>query len=127
MNVTNMVWKKYQKLIVGRLEKTGNFNSRGVSFLSFSNLESYSIKNICVNSKSEIKTKVINKQNLKHFKMINRRLFIHKFCNNSKMLLSFSWATFIRALVFSFSHRAYFSSFEYLCFSFLIISRFVLI
>ena len=84
MNVTNMVWKKYQKLIVGRLEKTGNFNSRGVSFLSFSNLESYSIKNICVNSKSEIKTKVINKQNLKHFKMINRRLFIHKFCNNSK-------------------------------------------
>ena len=52
-----------------------------------------------------------NKQNLEHFKMINRRLFIHKFCNNLKIRLSFSWVIFIRA-------RANFSSFEYLCFSF---------
>ena len=53
-------------------------------FLSFSNHENYSIKNICVYSKSKIKTKVTSKQNLEHFKMINRRLFIRKFCNNSK-------------------------------------------
>ena len=44
--------------------------------------------------------------------MINRRLYIHKFCNNSEILLSFSWLIFIRALVFSFSRRANFSSFE---------------
>ena len=67
-----------------------NINSRrGVAFkflncffLSFSNHENCSIKNICVYSKSKIKTKVTSKQNLEHFKMINRRLFIHKFCNN---------------------------------------------
>ena len=115
-------WKKYQKLIVGRITWK-NFNSWGLVgwllncfFLSFSNHENYSIKNICVYSKSKIKTKVTSKQNLEHFKMINRRLFIHKFCNNSKMLLSSSWAIFIRALVFSSSPRANFSSFEYLCF-----------
>ena len=71
--------------------------------------------------------KETNKQNLEYFKMINRRLFIHKFCNNSKMLLSSSWAIFIRALVFSSSPRANFSSFEYLCFLFLLIFRFILI
>ena len=126
-------WKKYQKLIVGRITWK-NFNSWGLVgwllncfFLSFSNHENYSIKNICVYSKSKIKTKVTSKQNLEHFKMINRRLFIHKFCNNSKMLLSSSWAIFIRALVFSSSPRANFSSFEYLCFSFLLIFRFILI
>ena len=85
-------------------------------FLSFSNHENYSIKNICVYSKSKIKTKVRRKQNLEHIKTINRRLLIHKFCNNSKMLLSSSWTIFIRALVFSSSPRANFSSFEYLCF-----------
>ena len=53
-------------------------------FLSFSNQKNRSIKNICVYSKSKIKTKVTSKQNLEHFKMINRRLFIPKFCNNSK-------------------------------------------
>ena len=53
--------------------------------------------------------------------MINRRLLIHKVCNNSKMLLSSSWAIFIGALVFSYSPRANFSSFESLCFSFLLI------
>ena len=46
------------------------------------------------------KTKGTNKQNLEHFKMINRRLFIHEFCNNSKMLLSSSWAIFIDRLCF---------------------------
>ena len=59
--------------------------------------------------------------------MINQRLFINKFCNNSKMLLSSFWAIFIRALVFSSSPRANFSSFQYLCFSFLLIFRFILI
>ena len=34
----------------------------------------------CVYSKSKIKTKVTNKQNPERFNMINRRLFIHKFC-----------------------------------------------
>ena len=76
-----------------------NINSRrGVAFkflncffLSFSNHENCSIKKICVYSKSKIKTKVTGKQKLEHFKMINQRLFIHKFCNNSKMLLSSSW------------------------------------
>ena len=96
-------------------------------FLSFSNNENYNIKNICVCSKSKIKTEVASKQNLEHFKMINRRLFIHKFCSNSKMLLSSSWTIIIRALVFSSSPRANFSSFEYLCFSFLLIFRFILI
>ena len=85
-------------------------------FLSFSNHENYSIKNICVYSKSKIKTKVTSKQNLEHFEMINGRLFIHKFCNNSKMLLSSSWAIFIGALVFSSSPRVNFSSFECIVF-----------
>ena len=75
-------------------------------FLYFSNHENYSIKNICVYSKSKIKTKETNEQNLEYLKVINRRLFIHKFCNNSKMLLSFSWAIFVRVLVFLFSPRA---------------------
>ena len=56
--------------------------------------------------------------------MINQRLFIHKFCNNSKMLLSSSWAIFVRALVFSFSPSANFSSLKYLCFSFLLVFEF---
>ena len=114
------------------LEKTEKFNSQrgwllNCFFLSSSNHENCSIKNICVYSKSKIKTKVTSKQNLEYFKMINRRLFIHKFCNNLKMLLSSSWTKFIRALVFSSSPRASFSSFEYLCFSFLLIFRFILI
>ena len=54
----------------------------------------------------------MSKENLEHLKMINWRLFIDKFCNNSKMLLSSSWAIFIRALVFSSSPRAIFSSLE---------------
>ena len=97
------------------MEKTENFNDRGEKgwllncfFLYFSNHENYSIKNICVYSKSKIKTKVTNKQNLEYFKTINRRLFIHRFCNNSQMLLPSSWAIFIRALVFSVSPRANF-------------------
>ena len=130
-------WKKHQKPIVGEVRIVGGWKKlkifeqqRGWLLncfcLSFSNLENCSMKNICVCSKSKIK-KVTNKQNLEHFKMINQRLFIHNFCNNLKMLLSFSWAMFIRALVFSFSARANFSSFEYLCFSFLLIFRFILI
>ena len=84
----------------GGFKKTESFNSRGVSLLnwffsSFSNQEKHNIKNICVYSKSKIKTKVIN-----------RRLFVHKFCNNSKMFLTFSWAILIRALVFSSSPSA---------------------
>ena len=115
------------------LEKTENFNSLreewllNCSFLSFSNHENYSINNIYVCSKSKRETKVISKQNLEHFKMINRRLFVHKFCNNSKMLLSSSWVIFIRALVVSSSPRTNFPSFEYLRFSFLLIFRFILI
>ena len=77
------------------------------------------VKTINVYSKSKIKTKAINKQNLEHFKMINRRLFSHKFFNNLKKLLSSSWAIFIRTLVFSFSPRVNLSSLKYLCFSFL--------
>ena len=51
------------------LEKTENFNSRegwllNCFFLSFSNHEDDSIKNICVYSKSKIKTKVTSKPNL---------------------------------------------------------------
>ena len=89
--------------------------------------EKYIIKDICVYSKSKIKTKVTSKQNLEHFKMMNQRLFIHKLCNNSNMLLSSSWAIFIRVLVFLSSPRANFSSFEYLCFLFLLIFWFFLI
>ena len=124
-------WKKYQKLIVGRITWK-NFNSWGLVgwllncfFLSFSNHENYGIKNIFVYSRSKIKTKVTNKQKLEHFKMINRRLFIHKFCNYSKMFLSFSWAIFIRVLVFLSSASVNFSSFEKLCFPFLVIFRFI--
>ena len=73
----------------GGLEKTESFNSPGswllnCFFLSFSNHENYSIKDICVYSKCKIKTKVTNKQNLEHFKMIDRILFIRKFRNNPK-------------------------------------------
>ena len=88
-----------------------SFNSEAgwlLNFLSFSNHENYSINNICVYSKSKIKTKVTRKQNLEHFKMINPKFFIHKFCNNAEMLLSSSWAIFIRGLVFSPSARANF-------------------
>ena len=110
-------WKKYQKIIVRGLEKTESFNSQrgGVAFkllfISFSNHEIYSIKNVCVCSKSKIKIKVTSK----------------KFCNNSQMLLSSSWAIFIRALVFPSLTRANFSSFEYLCFLLLLIFWFILI
>ena len=131
-------WKKYQKLIVqvvaiveGWSEENENFNSRkGVSncfFLSFSNHLNYGIKNFCVYSKSEIKTKVTRKQNIEQFKMINRRLFIRRDGNNENMLLSSSRATFITAFVFWSSPSANFSSFEYLRFSFLLIFRFILI
>ena len=56
--------------IVGGLEKTEQFNSRGRGwflncfFLSFSKHENYSIKKICVYSKSKVKTRVTSKQNL---------------------------------------------------------------
>ena len=83
-------------------------------FLPFSNHEHYSIKNIYVYSKSKIKTKETNTQNLEYFKMINRRLFVHKFCNNSKMLLS---PCLWNACVLRLS----------ICFSFLLIFRFILI
>ena len=122
-------WKTYQNLWLlggwnssGRsVEKTENFNSWGWGgwcwllncfSLFFSNQESYSVNKICLYSKIKIKTKVTNKQNLEHFKIINRRLFIHKFCNNWKMLLLSSWAIFISMLVFSFSPTANFSLFE---------------
>ena len=72
-------------------------------------------------------TKMINKQNLEHFQMINWILLSHKFCNNSKMLLSSSWAIFIGAVMFSFSPRANFSSLKYLSFSFLLVFQFILI
>ena len=72
-------------------------------------------------------TKIINKQNLEHFQMINWILLSHKFCNNSKMLLSSSWAIFIGAVMFSFSPRANFSSLKYLSFSFLLVFQFILI
>ena len=49
-----------------------------------------------------MKTKVINKQNLEHFKMINWRLFSHKFFKNSKM----------------FCHSPGQYSLEFLCFLF---------
>ena len=64
-------------------------------FLSFFNHENYSIKNICECSKSKLKTKETNKQNLAYFKIINRILFFHRFCKNSKMLLPPSWAMFM--------------------------------
>ena len=62
----------------GGVEKTENFNSQwgwflNRFFISFSNHENYSIKNICVYSRSKIKTKVTSKQNQEHLKMINRR------------------------------------------------------
>ena len=68
-----------------------------------------------------------SKQSLEHFKILNQRLFIHKFCKNSKMLLASSWAIFIRVLLFSSSPRANVSLFEYLCFSFVVIFQFILI
>ena len=63
--------------MVGKDGKSENFNSQGEGwllncfFLSFSSYANYSIKNICVYSKSKIKTRVIYKQNLERFKMIN--------------------------------------------------------
>ena len=125
--------------LLEKISKTngrGDWNSRGLEkklkvliaggrgwilncfFRSFSNHKNYSIKNICAYSNSKMKTKVTNKQNRENFKMINRKLFIPKFCNNSKILLSFSLLIFIRALVFSFSRRANFSSFESCVFCF---------
>ena len=89
--------------------KTESFNSqeRGwlltAFFFPFSNHENYGIKNICIYSKSKIKAKVPFKQSLENFKMINRRLLIPNFSNNSNMLLSSSWAIFIRVLVFVFN------------------------
>ena len=90
----------------------GGWNSRGLDkmktliarvgwllncfLLSFFSHENYSIKSICVYIKSKIR-KVTNRQNLEYLKMIKRRLFLLKFCNNPKMLLSSSWAIFIRA------------------------------
>ena len=68
-----------------------------------------------------------NKQNLEHFKLKNWTFFSHKFFNNSKMLLSSSWAIFIRVLVFSSSPRANLSSLKYLCFPFLLVFQFILI
>ena len=68
-------------------------------FLSFSNRENYSNKGISVytiKAWSKIKTKVTGKQNLAHFKMTIQIFFIHNFCNNSKMLLSSSWAIFVQ-------------------------------
>ena len=99
------MWNSRGKFMVGKkwkLKQKGEGWVLNCFFLSFSNHENYSIKNICVYSKSKIKTKVTSKQNLEHFKMINRRLFIHKFCNNSKMLLSLSWAMFMERLCFPF-------------------------
>ena len=116
-------WKKISKpnsrrgvRIVERLEKSENFNSQGSRggggagwllncfFLSISNHENYSTKNICVYSKSKIQAKV-SKQNLEHFMKM-------------KIAYSSSWAIFIRDSVVSSSSRANFSSFEYLCFFF---------
>ena len=96
-------WKKYQKLLLEGWNSRGR--GRGVCkklkiltagrvvwllscfFLFLSNHENYSIKNICVSSKSKIQTKVSSNQNLEHFKMINRRLLVHPY--------SSSWAIFI--------------------------------
>ena len=56
------------------MKKSENYNSRGevwlldCFFLSFSNHENYTIKNICVYSKSKMKTQVTNKQNLEHLR-----------------------------------------------------------
>ena len=77
-------------------------------FPSFSNHDSYNIKNIRVCSKSKIKAKVSTKQNL-------------------ELLLRSFRAIFIRELVFLSSPRANFPSFEYLCFSCLLVCRFILI
>ena len=106
------VWEKYQKLIVGGLEKLKILIAgRGLAFkflfLLLCNHENYSIRNIWVFSKSKMNTQVTNKENLENDK--------------SNMLLSSFWEIFIRAHVFSTSSRANFSSFEYLCFSFLLI------
>ena len=94
--------------IVGRVEKEWKFKQPGwglafkLLFSFFPNNESYSIKNICVYSKSKIKPEVTNKQNLEHFKVINWTLLSLKFFSNSKILLSSSWAVFIRACVCAF-------------------------
>ena len=104
-------WGYWNSRVGVGVEKTEKFHSRGRGGFSIAFLFLF----------LTMKTKVTSKQNLEHFKMISRRLFTHKFCSNSKMLLSFSWAIFIRVVVFSFSPRANFSWFEYLCFSFLLI------
>ena len=111
-------WKKVNIIAVGECWLLN-------CFFFFSNHENDSIKNICVYSKNTIKTKVTSKQNLEHFKMINWRSFSHKSFNNPKMLLSSSRAIFIRALVFSFSPTANFSSLKYLYFSFLLVFQFL--
>ena len=73
-------WKKMKTLIAGGGWLLNCF------FLSFSNHENYSIKKIYAYSKSKIKTKVTSKQNLEHFKKINRRSFLNHFylVHNSK-------------------------------------------
>ena len=113
-------WEKYQKLIArgvgGGVGKTENFNSKGEGVVGFYIAFFFPVltmKTIVLRTFVHA-VKVKQKQNLEHFKMINRRLFIHKFCNNSKLLLSSSWAIFIRALAFLSSPSANFSSFEYL-------------
>ena len=75
-------------------------------FLSFANHENYSIKNICVYSKRKIKTKLTSKQNPEHFKIINRGLLIHKFCNNLKVLL-FSVSVLVFFVSTNFSIHSY--------------------
>ena len=101
--VKHSFWNPLFKYIC-RLESFNRGAGKGwllKCFFFFSNHKIYNIKNICVYSKSKIKTKVTNKQN--------------------------SWPIFIRALVFSFSRRANFSSLKYLSFSFLLIFRVILI
>ena len=91
-------WKKLKILTAGENWHLNCF------FLSFSSHENYSTKDILVHRKSNIGIKVTNTQNLEHFKMINRRLFIHKFCSNSKILCCHPPGQYllIRTLVFSF-------------------------
>ena len=64
------------------------------------------------------------KKKIEHFKMINRRMVIQKFCNNSKLTIILDN---IRALVFLSLPGDNFSLFEYLCLSFLLTFPFILI
>ena len=78
-------WKKLE-ILLARGGGGGEGWLLNCFFLSFSNHENYSVKNICAYSKSKIKTKVTSKQNLEHFKKINRRSFLNHFylVHNSK-------------------------------------------